>query len=209
MTGPLEPAPGRPDAGAPSPSGSTGSRELVPYVPAPPPRRAGRRAVTVLTLVLVGVLVAAGVLGARLWTTTRAWESAAAEWEQLARTHGDELAQARADVEATTGELEATRLQLATAQARITELADEKAQLGDTASVQQQLVDYQQRVSQAAGQVATALANCVDGQERLIGYLADATRYDATDVARFQAEVERVCGAATDANARLQQELAR
>lgn len=162
-----------------------------------------------LALVLVAVLVAAGLVGARLWSTTRAWEEAAAEWQELARRHGEELAQTQAELEATTGELEATRAQLATAQARITELADEKAQLGDTTAAQQQLADYQQRVSQAAGQVATALANCVDGQERLIGYLQDAARYDADDIARFRADVERVCGAASEANDRLQRELSR
>lgn len=162
-----------------------------------------------LVLVLVAVLVAAGVVGARLWSTTQAWEDAAAQWEALARTHGEQLAQSQAELEATTGELEATRAQLATAQTRITELADEKAQLGDTTAAQQQLADYQQRVSQAAGQVATALATCVDGQERLIGYLQEAARYDATDIARFRADVERVCGAASEANDRLQQELSR
>jgi len=163
----------------------------------------------VLALVLVGVLIASGVLGWRLWTTTRAWEESAAGWEQLARTHGEDLAQAQAELEATVGELDATRVQLDTAQARITALADEKAQLGDTTAAQQQLADYQQRVSQAAGQVATALANCIDGQERLIGYLQDTAAYDAADLARFRSDVERVCGAATDANASLQSELSR
>jgi len=155
------------------------------------------------------VLVTCGLVGWRLWTTTQAWEETAADWESLARTHGEQLAQTEAELEATTGELEATRAQLATAQARITELADEKAQLGDTTAAQQQLADYQQRVSQAAGQVATALANCIDGQERLIGYLQDAASYAEADLARFRADVERVCGAATDANAALQSELSR
>lgn len=178
------------------------------WAPVDPPRRR-RSAVVVLALVLAGVLVAAGLVGARLWSTTQQWEQAAADWEALARTHGEQLAQAQAELEATTGDLQATRDQLATAQTRITELADEKAQLGDTTAAQQQLADYQARVSQAAGNVATALSNCIEGQEALIGYLEDASRWDASDLARFRADVERVCGAATEANDTLQQELAR
>ncbi|MBO3087424.1 hypothetical protein [Cellulomonas dongxiuzhuiae] len=195
-----------------------GHHQPAPYVvpptapapPAPPvPARGRGRLTVVLAVVLVGVLVAAGLVGWRLWSTTRAWQESAAGWEELARTHGEQLAQVQADLEATTGELDATRTQLAAATTRITELADEKAQLGDSTAAQQQLADYQARVSQAAGRVATALTTCIDGQERLIGYLEDAASYDASDIARFRADVERVCGAATDANTQLQSELGR
>jgi len=155
------------------------------------------------------VLVLGTLLAVRLVTTTRAWERTAADWEDLARTHGTQLAQAQTDLEAAHAELADTQTQLATAQQRITELADEKARLGDTTASQQQLADYQARVSQAAGQVATALANCIDGQERLIGYLRESDRYDAADLERFATDVDRVCGAATDANASLQRELDR
>ncbi|WP_046528202.1 MULTISPECIES: hypothetical protein [Cellulomonas] len=176
---------------------------------APPPARRRRPAVAVLAVLLVLTLVGAGVLGTYLWRTSDSWRDAAADWEALAREHGAQVAQTQADLEATSSELEATRGQLATAQTRITELADEKAQLGDTTAAQQQLADYQTRVSRAAGDVATALTNCIDGQKRLIEYLGDTSRYDADDLARFRADVERVCGAATDANAALQRELAR
>lgn len=171
--------------------------------------RRRRPAVAVLAVLLVLTLVGAGVLGTYLWRTSDSWRDAAADWEALAREHGTQVAQTQADLEATSSELEATRGQLATAQTRITELADEKAQLGDTTAAQQQLADYQTRVSRAAGDVATALTNCIDGQKRLIEYLGDTSRYDADDLARFRADVERVCGAATDANAALQRELAR
>jgi len=220
MTGPSGHAP-EPGRQHPVPAVSSPTAPLPPGWAGPPvagpedgaptagtgrPRQA-RRTTAVLAVVLGAVLVASGLLGWRLWATTQAWEESAAGWERLARTHGEQLAQVQAELEATTGELEATRAQLATAQTRITELADEKAQLGDTTAAQQQLADYQQRVSEAAGQVATALVSCVDGQERLIGYLQDATAYDAADIERFRGDVERVCGAATDANAALQDEL--
>ncbi|NNH08668.1 hypothetical protein HLB10_16475 [Cellulomonas fimi] len=163
----------------------------------------------VLAVALVLVLALGTLLAVRLVTTTRAWERTAADWEELARTHGTQLAQAQVDLEAAQAELSDTQAQLATAQQRITELADEKARLGDTTASQQQLADYQARVSEAAGQVATALANCIDGQERLIGYLRESDRYDPADLERFATDVDRVCGAATDANAELQRELDR
>ncbi len=169
----------------------------------PAPRR--RRALVAVVVVLAVALVAA----AYLWRSADSWATAAADWEALARQHGEEVAVAQAEIEALSSELEATRGQLTTAQARITELADEKARLGDTTAAQQQLADYQARVSQAAGQVATALASCIDGQERLIGYLEEASRYDPADLQRFRGDVERVCGSATDANTSLQRELSR
>ncbi|PVU81687.1 hypothetical protein DDP54_14825 [Cellulomonas sp. WB94] len=146
-------------------------------------------------------------LATYLLLTTRAYERRSAEWESVARSTGADLTQARADLEATTSDLAATRDQLATAQARIIELADEKAQLGDDRAIQRQLVDYQQRISAAAGNVATALSSCIDGQYKLIGYLENPSAYDQADLARFRTDVQTVCGAATDANTALQREL--
>ena len=57
--------------------------------------------------------------------------------------------------------------------------------------------------------MATALASCVDGQQRLIGYLQDSAQYDPDDLARFTTDVQTVCAQATDANAALQRELER
>ncbi|MBO3084292.1 hypothetical protein J4035_06535 [Cellulomonas sp. zg-ZUI188] len=163
----------------------------------------------VLAVLLVAALVGSGVVLWRMLTTNEAWQSSAQKWETLARSTGEELAASQAELAATQAELDATAGQLAAAQQRITQLADEKAQLGDTTASQQQLADYQARVSQAAGQVATALASCVDGQQRLIGYLQNSDQYDPNDLARFSSDVQTVCGRATDANAALQRELDR
>lgn len=155
---------------------------------------------------LLAVLLAASTY---LVVLARSLEQRNAEWEEVARGTGQELAQSREELEGALAELEGTREQLGAAQTRITELADEKAQLGDDREVQQRLVDYQQRVSEAARDVASALATCIDGQYRLIEYLQNASQYDPTDLARFRTDVQRVCGAATDANTTLQQELDR
>jgi len=167
------------------------------------PRRVARWTAAVLAVLLAASLGLSGYL----LVTTQEWQASSEGWEELARQHGADLAQTQAELAASTAELEATRGQLATAQERITALADEKARLGDDNQTAQQLVEYQARVSAAAGEVATALATCIDGQERLIGYLADAESYDPDQLAQFAADVERVCGAASDANDALQEEL--
>ncbi len=163
---------------------------------------------------LLSVLLAAA-LGGGAWLATYLigvndqWQAHSQQWQSLAEQHGADLAQARSDLEATSSELDAVRTQLATAQDRITQLADEKAQLGDESAITQQLADYQQRVSTAAGQVATALATCIDGQEALIRYLENSDLYDPASLATYRADVERYCGDARDANAELQAELSR
>jgi chromosome segregation ATPase len=156
--------------------------------------------------------LALGVGGALTWYllgVNAAWQEQSADWQALAEQHGAELAQTRSELDATRSELAAVSDQLATAQERITVLADEKARLGDESAVQQQLVDYQQRVSAAAGQVATALATCIDGQQQLIGYLEEAERYDPVQLAARRDEVESYCRQAREANADLQTELDR
>ena len=65
---------------------------------------------------------------------------------------------------------------------------------GDTSASQQQLADYQSRVSQAAGQVATALARL----RRRAAAASSATcrtppQYDQADLARFTSDVQTVC----------------
>jgi hypothetical protein len=180
------------DAGASAPHGEVRRRRPTPVA---------------LALVLVVVLLVATLLVGYLVRTTRAWQATSSDWEDLARRHGADLATTQTSLDEALTALEETQAQLATAQARITELADEKAQLGDASESQRQLADYQARVSAAAGTVATALTTCVDGQQRLIGYLKDAASYDATDLARFEDDVERVCASAKEANTALQQEL--
>ncbi|WP_231384195.1 hypothetical protein [Cellulomonas sp. URHD0024] len=179
------------------------------WQPAPTASRRPLVAVLVLSAVLVLVLVVAGLLLARMVTTTQAWEDSSAGWERLANKAATDLATTQSDLAAAQASLDTTTSQLATAQARITELANEKAQLGDTSATQQQLADYQSRVSSAAGEVATALTACIDSQQQLIGYLKEADQYDAGQLTQFGQDVQTLCGQATDANTALQAELKR
>jgi hypothetical protein len=176
------------------------------HVAPAPAGRHRRRPWAVIVLSVLLVLVTA--LSAYLWIRTVRYEDYAQGIEDQARAIGTDLTALREEHEGTVGELAAVNDQLATAQARITELADEKAQIGDDREIQRQLVDYQERVSQAAANVASALSTCIDGQNQLIGYLENSAAYDPTDLQRFKDDVTRVCGIATDANTQLQQELA-
>lgn len=169
-----------------------------------PVRRKRRRTTTV---VLVLLALATGALAAYLWVTTTQWQASSEAWEADARELGEQVALLEAEVEGATTELEQSREQLATAQDRISALADEKAQLGDENVVSQQYLDYQERVSDAAGTVATALEQCTDAQAQLIGYLEDREAYDPADLDRFASDVDELCQSAKDANAQLQTEL--
>jgi multidrug resistance efflux pump len=204
---PTVPAPtaALPVAPDPEPSG-LGAGEAPGHVAAPPLGRHRRRPWAVITLSVALVLVTA--LASYLWVRTVRYEEYTAGIEKQARSIGTDLTALRQEHEGTVAELAAVNEQLSTAQDRITALADEKAQIGDDREIQRQLVDYQERISQAAANVASALSTCIDGQNQLITYLQDVAAYDPTDLERFKSDVQRVCGAATDANTQLQRELA-
>jgi len=172
-------------------------------------RRTSDRVRRGLLLGSSALLVVLLALSIYLWSTARAYQDRAAWTERQARTIGAALTTTRSELEGATAELAAVRAQLATAQTRITALADEKAQVGDDREAQRQLVDYQQRVSRAAGTVASALERCVQGQETLIGYLGNPTAYDPAQLATYGEQVKGLCTSATDANKSLQDELSR
>lgn len=208
-------APSRsPSAVVPRPAHAVTADPSAPPAPvAPAPARGRRVAVRVTLGVLVVLVLALGAATVHLYRTSTAWEERAGEYLADARGLGGDLAAERAELAGTRAELDAVRDQLATAHARIVELADEKAQIGDDREVQRQLVDYQQRVSDAAGQVAHALDQCVQGQQQLIGYLQQTVegtaRYDEADLDRFTRDVDALCQAASEANMSLQRELSR
>ncbi len=180
-----------------------------------PPVPAARKAGAAAAVVLVSALA---VLSGYLWISATEWRDQAGTYERTARGLGEDLATTRNQLAGSQAELEAVRAQLSTAHERIVELADEKNQALDDWEITQQLVDYQQRISEAAGTVALALDQCVQGQQELIGYLQQqvdpppgpsATPYDPAQVVQFETQVEALCQEASEANIALQLELAR
>ena len=180
-----------------------GSSDAGPVMPSR--RHRVPRTVVALAVPLVLLLGLSGYLV----VATHAHERASVEWRALAEHKADELATTQQDLDGATSELTAVREQLATATSRITELANEKAQIGDEVATQQQLADYQKRVGAAAATVASALDRCVTAQHTLIGYLRDAASYSSTDLARYSSDVDALCRSAQDANTSLQTELTR
>ena len=217
QAGPAVPAgPPPPPPIGPSAAGAPGAIAGPPAADAPPVARAAlrkhrgrtiRRRVAVALLVLA--LAATTAAAAHLYRTTRAWQDRSDDYLVASQGLGTELAASRADLAGSRAELDAVRAQLATAQTRIVELADEKAQLGDDREVQEQLVGYQERVTEAAGRVALALDQCVQGQDQLIDYLQHADQYDPAELERYGTDVQTLCQTATDANTALQRELDR
>jgi septal ring factor EnvC (AmiA/AmiB activator) len=169
----------------------------------PLPRRRRRGGTAVLVVALLAVLA----LGAYLWVAADRWHADSDAWQTQARAQAQHVLELRSQLEAARAELTSARDQLSTATARITALADEKAQLGDANAASQQYLDYQKRVSEAAGVVAEALGRCTSGQSQLIQYLRSPDEYDPAELERFADQVDALCQQATDANASLQQEL--
>ncbi|WP_448071729.1 hypothetical protein [Georgenia yuyongxinii] len=174
--------------------------------PAAARARRPRRWVAVVLAVLLVLALAAGTYLAVL---ARAWSARSGELDAVAADLGTRLAQAQADLDQRTSELGTAQSQLQAARDRIVALADEKAQTGDEREAQRQLAEYQERISAAAGSVASALQECVSGQEQLIGYLRDAELFEPSALESFEAEVATFCDQAEAANADLQRELGR
>lgn len=209
---PVRPGPTAGDAPGTSDRRDTGERTAEPTADAAQPRLG--RPTRVAAALIALALVATGVLAAYLYQSARDWRAQAGGYLAAARDIGEDLAVSRSDLAGAQAELEAVRAQLAMAHQRITELADEKAQIGDQREVTQQLVAYQERISDAAGQVAHALDRCVQGQQELIDYLqrvaTDPTAVLPPDqLTKFRADVDAFCASASMANAALQRELSR
>ena len=175
-------------------------------------RRRERRQRVLLAVLGIALLLVI-VLAGYLFLSATGWRDRAEGYLGASLGLGEDLTATRSDLAGVTSELAAVREQLTTATQRITELADEKAQLRDESEIQQQLVSYQERISDAAGQVALALDLCVQGQNRLIGYqkntIDGTASYDPAELEAYRVEVQAHCDKATEANIGLQQELAR
>lgn len=189
------------DAPAPAPVPDTGGRV----------RRVRRRRGWIVLSVVLTLLLAGTTAGAaHLWQVSEAWIERDGEWRAHARGLAAELAETNVNLEDTVAELEVVRGQLDEAQARISELADEKARLGDEHAVVRQLAEYQERVSQAAGAVVTALDACIASQQQLIRWHRDVEEPDDEDFeayAELAATVSDVCRSAQEAKDALQEEL--
>lgn len=204
------------DRTGPEPTAPVGDRRaptrtsdtLVPDADRAPADRARGRRLRAATIVLSFLLVLALGVGTYLAMLSNEWEQRSSEWEAQSRDLGGEVADLTGDIAGMTSELTLVRDQLATAQTRITELADEKAQVGDDRENQKLLVDDVQEVAETALDVSASLGDCVTAQSAVIGYLAapDTATPEVLQTAITQADT--VCTAAVEDYNSLQQDLA-
>jgi len=181
----------------------------APYAPSagkPQRRKKGTIAtIVVLTLLTLGSLAFAGYM----WLSAARWQSNAEAWSEQATTHGESVANLSEELQVTQQQVNSLEQLLESAQARITELANERAQLGDRQVVDQNQIDFQQRLSVAAAQVASSLDLCISRQDELIEALRNPGRYTEESVAQFGQQVGQFCAEAPSANTNLQAEINR
>jgi len=203
------PAPSIIPAPAPAPTLAPAPVHLtqVPKAPASKPR-ASRGAIAAIVLLSL-LTTAALALGTYFWLAADRWQANSAAWEDQARAQGVSVAEVQEQLAAAQAETSALQQHLDSAQARITELANERAQLGDQQVVDQNRIDFQQRLSAAAGQVASSLDLCIARQDELIDALRNPGRFTEDSVARFGEQVVQFCAEARTANANLQAEINR
>lgn len=215
-TGPADPA-GPSSAADTDPAANPAAPESGPSFAAEPPRKqrrtqrgASRRRpwLLICAVILLG-LIAATAIGTSiyLYRTTEAWRVNSQQLDDRVRDLADEKATISDELRELDKALDRTETQLDNARDRITALADEKAQLGDEHAVSQRLVEYQEHVAEITADVLFVLDECIAGQERVMGYLADADNYDPDDLTRLQSEVQDYCQDATDAATTLNNEL--
>lgn len=99
------------------------------------------------------------------------WSDYGREVNAHAHTMGVELAQLESELANVESQLSTTQEQLSTAQSRITELASEKALVGDDRETQRLLAEDTAQIATEALGVSSDLASCVTRQTRVLDTL--------------------------------------
>lgn len=131
-------------------------------------------------VVLSALLVLALAAGVYFLVLARAWSDQATRSEEQARDLGQDLARSRASLDTAEADAASLEDQLDDAQQRVTELADEVAQTGDDREVQRQVAEYEAEISEAARSVANLLQQCIAGQQELISHLEERAEGNET-----------------------------
>ncbi|WP_157544360.1 hypothetical protein [Jonesia quinghaiensis] len=96
------------------------------------------------------------------------WSVYGKEVNAHAHTMGVEIAQLESELSSAENQLDAAQEQLSTAQSRITELASEKALVGDDRETQRLLAEDTAAIATEALGVSSDLASCVTRQTRVL-----------------------------------------
>ena len=158
-----------------------------------------RRWQAVAGIAAVVATLMAGLV-AYLWVINGQWEQRVDRLTVDSYDLGERLSAEQSQVVSLQGDLDLLNEQLTTAQERISELADEKAQLSDSQAAIQQEIELLEELAGLGGSVAFALNRCISAQDQLVEYLENSEAYDAGELAAYQDDVNTICTAAKNAN---------
>jgi hypothetical protein len=189
--------PRRPDP--PGPPGPPPPASPAPTAPADrvhAPRRWPWITAVVLLVLTVGAL---GWYGFDTREGADQWERTARRWQDRAGSQEDRAVASERAVADLSRKLEASEADVAALESRVTELAAEKAAVGDQRELAEGERDFFREVSELAADAANQLSNCVSEQSYLYGLLIDAgPSSDLNRIAGIADTVDEVC---TDAYA--------
>jgi len=161
-----------------------------------------------VTAVGVILLVVAIVLLLQTRSSALKWEQQVADVQVQNYDLGTRLADEQNQVVTLQGENDQIVGQLKTAQQKVLDLADEKAQQGDNVEFYARQIDELTTALSTAKGVGNGLDRCIEGKTQLIGYLHDSAKYDPIEIANFEESLKIKCDNAVAANVELQRILA-
>jgi len=162
----------------------------------------------VLTSILTALLIGMTVFAGYLWNVSDAWSLQVDKVDAANTDLGERLGAEQSEVVRQQAQIDLLSTQLATAQARITELADINARTGDDVQYYVAEINARSELAATAAAVANALNRCVEGHQQLVIYLRDEENYDPADLTEYEASLTALCSNAISANVQLQAALA-
>ena len=163
----------------------------------------------VLTSVLAALLLGMTIFAGYLWNVSNAWSVQVVEIDAANTDLGERLGAEQSEVVRQQAQIDLLSTQLATAQSRITELADINARTGDDVQYYVQEINARSELAATAAAVANALNRCVEGHQQLVIYLRDEENYDPAELAEYETGLNTLCTNAVSANVQLQDALSK
>lgn len=120
-----------------------------------------------LTIVLVVLLILTLAVTGYLIHLSRSWSAQSEKLDGISQDLGEQVSQLQTELNTTTANLEVAEDQLFKSQKRITELASEKALVGDDRENQRILAEDTAQVASEALTVSSQLGDCVTAQSAL------------------------------------------
>ena len=136
----------------------------------PPTRKRRSRFIRIATVALISALFAGTVTSIVL---AQRWSQYSTQVDAANVRLGEQISQTLADLDSAKASLSSTRDQLATAQKRISQLATEKAQVGDDRENQRILAQDTAAIANEALSTSQDLGQCVSQQTDLVSQLSN------------------------------------